>query len=355
MSQQLQELMNIVGMDAHHESSTATPIHLFPVKNRISGIGTTKAGKSAHFAGLVKAAEKQVAKTKGSDYPFFCQILENTSNILEDVARLRDGHFPDKTDAYQQFAAEAGLLLEWEHRVKVPLLGSRKLWTKRLQVPICDLAGEDLAQIIRQVRAAGIIGNETRSRVRQLISYVRQSDGYIIIIKATRARGLGKVMEEEVGKGLSKYADANLVRMIYDILTYKALHPERPVKGVAVVITAWDRLAPVAKQIGFDPLSPTVGQRDIEHFVEAAFPSTYAAITSMRVPNIRYFPSFFETEKNEKGEELCWQDEPDSPRIKKVNIHDPQYEWYDNVGAIKDSEKFFFDELNWLREFAMLG
>lgn len=362
----MQEIYNIVGVSPQQEISSATPIHLYPVKNRISLLGTTASGKSAHIGGLVKAAERRVSKTANTDYPFRCLILEGSTNIIDDVARLRAGHFPPKTEAYQQFASEAGLLLEWRHTMKLGPI-KQTLWTKRLQVPICDLAGEDLAQVIRQVRHKGALGEMARNQVRQLISYVRQSDGYIVVIKATRAQGLGELFEPEpeVGDpkktGLSKYPDANLVRMLYDIINYKHEHPERPIKGVSVVVTAWDGLAPVAKEIEqitgntFDPLNLNIGQRDIEKFIYACFPSTHAAIKSLGIPNVQYFPSFFEIERNEQKQPICWEDEPNSPKIKRANIIDPDRPWEDNVNTVIDSEYWFFKELDWLQQFATLG
>jgi hypothetical protein len=149
--------------------------------------------------------------------------------------------------------------------------------------------------------------------------------------------------------------------MLSDIINYKTLHPHRPIKGVLVVVTAWDALAPVAKEIEaitgstFDPLNPMFGERDIEKFIYACFPSTHAAIKSLGIPNVRYLPSFFLVEKDADGKPVCWEDEPGSPKIKKARFLDPDRDWQHNVNAIQDSETWFFKALDWLQEFASLG
>lgn len=356
-----QEILNTLGVDTSRTQSILQAPGAY-AKNRIALIGTTGAGKSAHVAGLVKSAERRASTTANTTYPFKCLILENQSNIIEDVARLREGRFPPKTPAQQQFAAEAGLLLEWQHTGKVGPFET-PLWTKKVQIPICDLAGEDLSQLINQVQQATNLGQIARDRVGHLLNYVHNADGYIIIIKATRARGLGKVLEEEITSvaGTSKYADANLVRILYSIINHKRSNPSRPIKGIAVVITAWDGLAPVAKEIEaitgtpFNPLDTNIGQNDLEKFVYACFPSTHAAIKSLGLKNIQYFPSFFEVERNSAGAPVCWEDEPGSPKIRRADLFDKSRPWQDNANTIIDSEYWFFRELDWLQQFATLG
>jgi len=333
----------------------ATPIHLFPTKNRLALLGTVGAGKSTVVGGLVMTAETLVAETKKTNEPFFCRVIEGSSEIHQDVSDLREGHFPAKTVAFGDFAAEAGLLLEWEFNVDLPVLGQQTLRRKLLQVPICDIAGEDLQQTIRQFRKQqGFIGDYAKQKVRNLIAYVRESDGYIITIKATRAKGFRKQLEKEADPKLSPDPDVNLVRLLEDLMNYKALNRSRPIKGVAVVITAWDRMKEVADEVGFDILDPNMGQHDLERFVAACFPSTYAAIQSLRVPNVQYFPSFFEVETDEQGNIKYHEDMQGGPKIKQRR---PDYEvggdWWRNIRKISYSEKAYVDLIQWLKNFAM--
>lgn len=329
------------------------PAHLFPVKSRVATLGTVGAGKSAVVAGIVMAAETMVA----DDPTFFCRVIESTSNIHQDVSNLRDGHFPRKTVAFGAYASEAGLLLEQEKRV-----AGIKYGVKRVQNPICDIAGEDLAQTIRQVRMAGPLGNIAKQAVRNLIAYVRESDAFIVIIKATRAKGLfprGEQLEtEEPGKlegerTLSSDPDVNLVRLLEDLINYKQTHRSRPIRGIAVVITAWDRLkqSGVADKIGFDILNPHVGQSDLQHFVQACFPAVYAAIRSLRIPNVQYFPSFFEVETDEQGNEKRWPDGSPIIRSRQESAGNPD-QWWRDLRQISHSQDTFMRIVKWLLEFA---
>jgi len=349
-----QEIAEMVGVGSQQQIvKYATPIHLFPTKNRLALIGTVGAGKSTVVGGLVMTAETLVAETTRTSQPFFCRVIEGSSEIHQDVSDLREGHFPKKTVPYGDFASEAGLLLEWERNVN---LGFAKptITRKLLQVPICDIAGEDLQQTIRQVRMQGPLGDYSKQKVRNLIAYVRESDGYIITIKATRAKGFREQLEPEKDKYLSPDPDVNLVRLLEDLMNYKMVNRNRPIKGVAVVITAWDRMKDLADEVGFDILDPNVGQRDLEKFVAGCFPSTYAAIQSLRVPNVKYFPSFFEAETDEQGKVKHWPAEPDSPIIKRRR---PDYEvggeWWKNLRKVSYSEKAYVDLISWLKAFAM--
>lgn len=310
-------------------------------------IGTVGSGKSTVVGGIVMTAETLVADLEN----FYCQVLENTSDIHQDVSDLRDGHFPRKTAPFGAFATEAGLLMEWERKA----LGV-KIGTKRLQVPICDVAGEDLAQMIKQVRAVGPLGNIQKQAVRNLIAYVRDSDGFIITVKATRAKGLfpeGRQLETEQDKKLSRDPDVNLVRILEDLMNYKATHRSRPIKGIAVIITAWDMLKTEAERIGFDILNPIVGQSDLQNFVKGCFPAVFAAIKSLRIPNVAYFPSFFEVETREDGSVQKWQQDG-APKIKqRQSTYGSPDEWWRDLRKVSYSESSFVSLIQWLRQFAV--
>ena len=334
-------------LDKGLKGSEVAPPRLYPVKNRISMIGTVGSGKSTVVGGIVMTAETLVQDQEH----FFCRVLEGTSEIHQDVSNLRDGHFPEKTVAFGEFASESGLLMEWERKI-----AGFKFKTKRLQVPICDLAGEDLQQTIRQYRTkVGPLGNVIRNAVRNLVAYVRESDGFIITIKATRAKGLfqnGKQLEEEADARLSRDPDVNLVRLLEDLITYKETHRSRPIKGIAVVITAWDALKSKADEIGFDILSPTLGQNDLLNFVKGYFPAVYAAIKSYRIPNVQYFPSFFEVEQDEFGNARMWDKASNSPKIKLRQMTGDE-DWWRNARKPSYYEVGYVNLIEWLHAFAM--
>lgn len=331
---------------------------LFPAKSRLALIGTVGAGKSTVVGGIGITAETLVRETEGTAQPFYCQVLEGGSEIHQDKSDLRGGHFPRKTQAYTGFASEAGLLLEWEKRY-----GPVTAWHKYLQVPICDLAGEDIQQTIRQVVNKRDIGTVSKQKVANLIGYMRESDGFIICLKGTRAKGFRKQLEPEKDKLLSSDPDVNMVRLLQDLVYYKMNNQSKPIKGMAVIVTAADILQrEVGDEMGFDitqhydkvkqPQQYANQQKDILDFVSACFPATYAAIRSLRVPNVQFFPSYFEQETDIEGNPQYWTDEPDSPKIRTRKINLMSEDWRHNLRKISYSEAWYIDLIDWLRNFA---
>lgn len=359
MSPLWQDVKNTIGWESNSQNSNIGDLFdAQPDVNRITMIGTMGAGKSTHLAGLVKAMDRKVSKSRGTEYPFRYYLNEGSSNILHDVSALRAGHFPPKTGAFKSSQLEPGITFEWAH-VKGPLT----LWKRQAKMPVCDLAGEDLVQLIERVKEVRTLQQASQANAERITNTVNQSAGLLLTIKATRAQGLGVELEKEPNQidGMSIYSDANLSRMVNGIIKYKRQNRRSPpLRGVAIVVTAWDGLAPVAKQISqitgqpFDPLDIKISSESIDKFVYACFPSTHAAITSLGIKNIRYFPSFFEIERDDKQQPICWEGTL-SPRIKRAEIFDPQYNWEDNVNTVIDSEYWFFKELDWLQEFASLG
>jgi len=331
-------------------------------QNRITMIGTMGAGKSSHLAGLLIAADRKVSKTRDTDYPFRYYLREGSGNIEHDKSALRDGHFPPKTPALRSSAIEQRITFEWAH---IKRLGTTEVPLSKRQsdMPICDLAGEDLCLLIEKVNQTRTLQQASQLSAQRITSMIMQSSGLMLIIKATRAHGLGIELEKEPTniEGLSVYSDANMKRMIDGVVRFKKQNPNSPpLRGVAIVVTAWDGLAPVAEQIStitgqkFDPLDVKISQECLDKFLYACYPSTHAAISSLHLRNVRYFPSFFEVERDSNGEPICW-DGGNSPKIKKPAIFDPQRSWDDNVNTILSSEFWFFKELDWLQEYATLG
>ena len=358
-------LKDLIGWESPQKNNqVGTLLDAQPDKNQITMIGTIGAGKSSHFAGLIKAADRKVSTSRDTEYPFRYIIDEGSSNIIHDVSALRAGHFPPKTSASKRSYMEPGATFEWMH-IKRVAGQTITLSKKQAKMPILDLAGEDLVKLIEKVKEArdlDSLSTVDAENAERITNKVNQSSGLMLIIKATRAQGLGFELEKETCDitGMSIYSDANLARMVNGIIRYKHKHPESPpLKGVAIIITAWDGLAPVAKKISqitgvpFDPLDEKISSESLDRFVYACFPSTHAAITSLGISNIRYFPSYFLVERDNKGEPLNW-DGTDKAKIKRVDLFDSERPWQDNANTIFDSEKWFFREIDWLQEYATL-
>jgi hypothetical protein len=329
-------------------------------KNGITMIGTMGAGKSAHLAGLLIAADRRVAKTEKTDHPFRYYLREGSGNTEHDKSALRAGHFPPKTGALKSSTIQQRITFEWAHTTT--FANKEFILSKHLSdMPICDLAGEDLCLLIEKVNQMRTLEQAAQLNANRIISMIVQSSGLMIIVKATRAQGLGIELEKEpVGiDGLSIYSDANMKRMLDGIVRFKKQNSNSPpLKGIAVVVTAWDGLAPVADKISlitgskFDPLDEKISQESLAKFMYMCYPSTYAGIISFGLKNVHYFPSFFEVERDSNNNPVCWEG-TSSPKICKPDIFDPSArDFSDNVNTIKSSEFWFFRELDWLQETA---
>lgn len=328
-------------------------------KKTVVALGTMRAGKTTHFAGIGATAQYKASESVKSNSRFRAIIKEGASNILDDIAELRSGHFPPATGIISHTIVKPGFTFEWEEPT---FFGSKHFTVKRqADLPVIDYAGEQLVQLIHRVRAAKTL--EQASAIRgtdQLTTTVNQCSALLPIINAERAEGLPIFKPEPFDKvkGLSKHPDVNIARMLSPIIEYKHNNKQfsPPLERIGVVITACDVLFPIAKTIAaftgrpFDPLNPEISNESLDTFVKAFFPSTHSLICSLNI-NVQYFPSFFELEKNSKGETQYWDENRTSPKIKRGNIFDSP-DWEHNVNRPKFSEYWFNREIEWFREFA---
>jgi hypothetical protein len=159
---------------------------------------------------------------------------------------------------------------------------------------------------------------------------------------------------------MSKHPDVNDQRMISPIIEFK--HNNKnftpPLERVGIVICACDILFPIAQTIAqftgrpFDPLNPDICQESLDTFMKAFFPGTHSLISSLNV-KVQYFPSFFELQKDAKGNVIYWDEQNTQPKIKRGNIFDSP-DWEHNVNRPKFSEYWFNREIEWLKEFAIM-
>jgi hypothetical protein len=321
-------------------------------------IGNIGSGKSAWLALLLNAADRKVSKTHGTEHPFRYFIDEGSANIEHDKSALRAGHFPPKTGAMKSSTVEPAAILEWKH-VKY-LAGKEIVLSKKLaNLSVADLAGEDLINLIEQVNRTRNLQQASKVNMDRSINLVCNASRLVIIITATRIQGLDgiELEKEPVGiDGLSIYSDTNLKRIIQGIVKFKRQNPNSPaLTSVAIVVTKWDGLAPIAKQISqitgqpFNPLDTKISAESLDKFVYAFYPSTHAAIHSLGLSDIRYFPSFIEVERDSNGTPICWEGTT-SPKIKRSEIFDRSHNWEDNVNTIMASEYWSFKALDWIEE-----
>jgi hypothetical protein len=356
-----QRFKDLVGWDSQQQdnSKMGSILDAKVSKKTVVAIGTMKAGKTTHYAGLGAVAQYKASDTSKAESRFRAIINEGSGNILDDIAELRCGHFPEATRAIVGNTIKPGFTFEWEEPT---FFGSRWLTTRRqANMPMIDFAGEQLIQLISKVRNAKTIDQAMAVQGSdQLTVTVNQASAILPIINAERAEGLPIYKPEPYEKipGLSKHPDVNIQRILEPIIRFKTENKgyTPPLERVFVVVTACDVLFPIAQLISnftgrpFDPLNPEISNDSLDAFMKAYFPGTHSLISSLRV-NVQYFPSFFELEKDAQGKIVYWDAECTQPKIKRGNIFDSP-DWEHNVNRPKFSEYWFNREIEALKEFA---
>lgn len=260
----------------------------FDSKTRFTMIGPVGSGKTTIAALMLITAE-----TRSQDEPtFYCRLIEHGSQIREDSWNLRSGRFPPKTIPTGTYAYEAGLEI-----TKKRLLGP-----KNVHIPLIDVAGEDQQLMLRKFLSPQEVRNPVNYvTAKQLIEYLKSSEGIILTLCAPRVPIPGLDLEAEPS-GISSFPDVNISRMLQEVIAYKK---GRNIKGIAVVITKWDILAPHLAEKGIN-LYESGG---IEQFMNIYFPGTTMQLKHFTDKNIvQYFPSHVDLKRDEQGKVLCWPD-----------------------------------------------
>jgi hypothetical protein len=299
----------------------------YQYKTRFAMLGTVGSGKSTVASSIVLTAMTLSSKYKN----FYCRVLEgDTSSILEDVSNLRRGRFPNKTNPYSPYPPESGLLLTWQGT-----------WGKKqVQIPICDVAGEDIQQMIRQ--DSRILSQDSFRFNQNLIRYIRDAEGFLVAVPASRALMFqdDAVIEREVTPdGRLADPDVPLSRILNEVLHYKDESRGRRIKGIGVIITKYDLIAPYAARWGMDLNDPT-GQ-GLTRFMDTCFPSTQMTLKPLvDAGKVQFFPSAVKVQINEKGVVGKWPDGGDKIEVLQAQ-RKPVYE-----------EQAYVNLFNWLRSFA---
>lgn len=326
-------------------------------------VGTMRAGKTTHIAALGKVAQYKASDTAGSENRFRVIIDEGATNILDDIAELSCGRFPEATPIRDKPIINQGFKFEWEDPT---FFGNRFNAKYQAVMPVLDYAGEQLVGLIKQVQAAKTLDQmmAINGGTDQLTTTINNASALIIIINAERAEGLPIFKPEPWQKipGMSKHPDVNIHRIIFPILSYKhaTRHYAPPLEKIFIVITACDLLFPIAKMIAartsrpFDPVpedgDPAKSNASLNMFMKAFFPQTHSLIASLNV-NVQYFPSYFELEGADRNDIQYWDDVKTQPKIKRGNIFDTP-DWEHNHNRPKFTEYWYNLEIEALKEFA---
>ena len=351
-----QRFGDFIGYTPENNNNKTTILNSSVSKKTVAIIGTMKAGKTTHLAGLGATAQYKASDSVHADAKFRFIPKEADTNMLDDIAELRSGHFPPATGVISGNTVKPAYMFEWEEPT---FFGSRWATAKRqLDLNTIDYAGEKLILLMKKVLEAKTLDQavavEATESADQLTVTVNQASALLLTISALRAEGLPFFQPDpyEKIKGLSKHPDVNTQRLVSPIIEYKNTNRKYspPLERIGVVITACDLLFPIAKTISnftgrpFDPLNPEISNESLDSFMKAFFPGTHSLIVSLGI-NVQYFPSYFETDG-------FWDEAKTQPKIKRGNIFDSP-DWEHNVNRPKYAEYWFNREIEWFKQIAV--
>ena len=264
----------------------------YKVKTKFGMLGPVASGKSTIAAAIVHTCE-----TLSSLLPnFYARVLPTSTHILTDANNLCLGRFPEKTDPMMPRAPEAGLLI------------CERGWReKKIQVPICDVAGEISDYIA--VKASGftpsqIIKQRMQSMNTQVVNTIKDCQGFIIALSAPDA-----LMFREDPKTFDP--DVYTHTVMNEILEYRRRN-RKPDPHIIVVLTKWDEVAEKAQEIQMDVYD---SQDALARFLANGFPATSMLLKPLRDKgSVRFFRSWFFIKKREDGTKMYWPDSK-NPKI----------------------------------------
>jgi len=257
----------------------------YKVKIRFGMLGPVSSGKSTIAAGFLHTAE-----TLSSLVPnFYCRVLPTSTHILADANNLRLGRFPEKTDPFLPRAPEAGFLI------------CERGWReKKVQVPICDVAGEISDYI--EAKASGftssqVIKQRMQNINKSVIETVKDCKGFIIALAAPEA-----LMFRESASTFD--SDVYVHTVLNEILEYRRRNKKED-PHVLVVLTKWDEVRDKAKSIQMDAYNDI--DNGMAKFLANGYPATNMLLKPLRDKGmVKFFRSWFNIKKREDGSDEYW-------------------------------------------------
>ena len=256
-----------------------SPRSTYKSKCSFGMLGTPGSGKSTVAGLLYMTATTMSAYLQGD---FKCDVIESNSGVLESQTRLRMGRFPPKTDPNSPIPYESGLLMQWPTRFR----------KKEMHIPLCDVAGETVEDLVTKYRKGVYDLSETTLRdTRFLVNELKERDGYILTATAPWAPMFegGKSFEKESSK-LTEYADVNLARILEADISYKRQFPKiHPIQSIMVVVTKYDLVKSVCENMGMDLYDES--GNGFRNFMNTCFPNTANKLRFFGLENVKFYPS----------------------------------------------------------------
>lgn len=305
----------------------------YTYKKKFLLVGTVGAGKSSVISALYLTA-----MTLSSQIPnFLCNVIENNSDILDDVSRLRRGHYPGKTKP-SLYPLESGLVLTWKS-----LLGE-----KNIQIPTCDVSGETYYAAIKREKGRTNVNEVFADE--SILGNLDDADGLMPVVAASRALmfrddlRLEEVPKELGDESISEDDDVNLARIL-NAFQLRKQQMHKDIDAVGLIVHKWDLIAPYARKAGMDIYDPS--GEGFKNFMDCVYPTTSMALKRLTTQGkVRVFPSHIEALRNTDGTVMKWKDGSD--RIATLMDEDPSC----GKRMCKYSESTYVNIFNWIRTYA---
>jgi hypothetical protein len=207
-----------------------------------------------------------------------------------------------------------------------------------MHLPICDFPGEVMAKMAGKY-GRGQYKLRAHSELAPLIEHVRDRDGFILVVPASRALLFMDDEQLEAEPDDMQFdPDVNLSRILEHVIEYKKVSKGKPIKGIAVVVTKYDTIKNFALSEGMDLYDETGA--GFQNFMSTCFPATYNKLNFFGVENVRFFPS-----------EVGLHEDAWGPKDKRINVIRKRED--DTPCRVPEyPEESYKNLINYLREFA---
>lgn len=266
----------------------------YKFKTKFGMIGPVEAGKSTICAFFMLTCQIQSAIKPN----FYVRVLPDSSYILNDANRLRQGHFPDKTDPMTPKAPQAGFLI-----CQRGMTGNTGV-----HVPICDVAGE-ITDYLSDEGAGNTPYEKLRNRYSsinmQVIATVRDCQGFIIALDAKDALMFSDGTHDN---------DSYMHNALTNIFEWRRRN-NQPDPYVIIILTKWDQVMTEAKDLGMDAYD---GEYGLQRFLDNGFPATSMLLKPLRdKKRVYYFRSWVNLLRDPNSKKVeYWAD--GKPKIKII-------------------------------------
>jgi len=288
---------------------------------RVTSVGTWASGKTTVLSCLGLTCENLSA----SDPKFKYWPDEKGSGIRLFWSNLRRGRFPPATPPGSYY--ESGFKLEWN--------GGFGSGTQTVDLPFCETSGEDCQKLIGTYALDPYHPTPiSMQATKQLFEYILRSDGFILIAPISRALMFGDKGAESEPDDLPVDPDLNLARILDAIYKYREQTHSKPIKGMAILLTKYDKIIDDAKARGMDLRTNDGRQR----FMTVYFPQTSANLKKFNIA-VEYFPVFVQVETDDHGKPLVWGDGSGQKILVDQRRRLPVY-----------SEQGYLDLIQWIKK-----